>query len=220
MHHVIHRLPSIEHMFVLLSGARWVLAGLARRCDDGRAVDFWQAADEDKLAELILYVADRIRDDPTGGATKINKILYFAEFAHIRSHGSPITGAVYQRLPRGPAPRRLPPVRQRLIESGAAELDVDTYFGYPLHRLLPKRPADVAKFSKSEIQAVDQVVDALRGKTAEEVSHLSHQEKAWQLVETYEDIPFSAAFLAAHSVVTEDTRHHAELLADKLGISH
>lgn len=207
-------------MFARLQHFGSMVASRAPRCDDGRAVDFWEEADEDKLAELILYVAERIKDDPTGGATKINKILYFAEFSHIRSHGSPITGAVYQRLPRGPAPRRLPPVRQRLIESGAAKFKIDTYFGYPLHRLLPNRSADLTRFSKSEIQAVDQVIDALRGKTADEVSRLSHQEKAWQLVETYEDIPFSAAFLAAHSVVTETSRRYAELLADRLGISH
>ena len=52
--------------------------------------------DEEKLAELVLYVAREIESDPTGGATKINKILYNAEFSHVRAYGVPITGAPYQ----------------------------------------------------------------------------------------------------------------------------
>jgi Protein of unknown function (DUF4065) len=182
------------------------------------AVDLWDYADEEKLAELILYVAEQIKDDPTGGATKINKILYFSEFAHVRAYGVPITGVPYQKLPQGPAPRRLRPIRDLLVERGDAELQVDNYFGYRLDRLMPSRSANMTKFTASEIQTVDQVVAALRGKTGQEVSDLSHRDKSWQLVEMYEDMPFSTAYLAANTVVTEASRRHAEELAEKLGL--
>ncbi|MGH9047765.1 MAG: Panacea domain-containing protein [Acidimicrobiales bacterium] len=183
------------------------------------AVDQWEYADEEKLAELILYVASKIRDDPTGGATKINKILYFSEFAHVRGHGVPITGVSYQKLPQGPAPRRLRPIRDRLIEQGAAELQRDDYFGYRLDRLVPLRDVDMSKLAPSEVQIVDQVVEALRGKTAQEASELSHKDKAWQLVEMYDDRPLSTAYLAPRSVVTDASRRHATVLAEKLGLS-
>ncbi len=185
----------------------------------GGAVDLWEQADEEKLAELILYIAERIEDDPTGGATKINKILYFSEFAHVRAHGAPITGVRYQKLPRGPAPRRLRPIRDQLIANGDAELRIDTYFGYPLHRLVAKRRADPSRFEQSERDTVDQVIDALRGKTADEVSKMSHRDKAWDIVDLYDDIPFASAFLASESVVTKATRNHAEELAERLGIT-
>ena len=60
--------------------------------------------DEAKFTEMLLYVADKLGDDRAGGATKLNKILYFAEFAHVRRHGRPISGADYFRLDQGPAP--------------------------------------------------------------------------------------------------------------------
>jgi hypothetical protein len=60
--------------------------------------------DEKKLAELIVYVAGNIQDDATGGATKINKIVFYADFAAVRSQGYPITGVEYQKLENGPAP--------------------------------------------------------------------------------------------------------------------
>lgn len=181
-------------------------------------VDLWEEADEEKLAELILYVAGEIRDDPTGGATKLNKILYFAEFGHVRSCGRPITGAPYQKLPKGPAPRHVVPVRDRLLADGDAAMVLDTYFGRTLKRLVPLREADMSRFVESEREAVDKVVKALWGKTAGWVSELSHADKAWQLVDEGDDIPFSTAFLAQESIVAEKSRQHARVLAEKLGI--
>ena len=110
------------------------------------------------------------------------------------------------------------PIRGQLIDRGDAMLEVDAYFGYPLHRLIPLRSADTDRFAASELQAVDQVVDALRGKSAEEVSTLSHRDKGWELVAMHEDIPFATAYLGQEAVLTESVRHHAEQLADQLGI--
>ena len=39
-----------------------------------------------KFAEMVLYVAEQLRDDRAGGATKLNKVLFFAEFTHLRCH--------------------------------------------------------------------------------------------------------------------------------------
>jgi len=175
--------------------------------------------DEDKLAELILYVADKILTDPPGGATKINKILFFAEFSHMRAHGVPITGAAYQKLPQGPAPRHLVPIRDRLLEQGDAELRIDDYFGRPLHRIVPLRGPNLSYFSVDELRIVDQVVTALWGKTAGEVSEMSHQEMGWKMVEEGEDIPLPSAFLAKKAVATDAIREHAQQLAEKLGTS-
>src|SRR5687768_11986209 len=106
--------------------------------------------DEAKFTEMVLYVAARLRDDRSGGATKLNKVLYFADFAHVRRHGRPISGADYQKLPQGPAPRRLKPVRQRLVDAGDATVETEDFLGYQLHRLVPGREADVSLFDEHE----------------------------------------------------------------------
>jgi hypothetical protein len=175
------------------------------------------AYDEDKFAELVLYVAGRIIDDPTGGATKINKILFAAEQAHFRWSGTPITGAEYQKLERGPAPRRLVPVRERLIDQGDAELVPDDYMGYPLDRLKPRRPADTSRFTDDELKHVEQAVAALWGKTAAESSELSHKEMGWRMVDVGEAIPYEAALLARQAPVTDAMRRRAVQLADLIG---
>lgn len=169
--------------------------------------------DEHKLTELLLLVADLVRSDPTGGATKVNKILFFAEFAHYRTHLAPITGAPYQKLPRGPAPRRLVPIRDRLMETGQAEIIRDEYLGFPLDRLIPLRPPDASVFTEDELKVVEQVVQWLWGKTAKEVSDLSHEERGWKMVEVGEDIPYSAALLARKAPLTDKIREKAAELA-------
>ncbi len=44
--------------------------------------------DERKLKEFILYVADRCEADPTFGAVKLNKILFYADFLAFASTGN------------------------------------------------------------------------------------------------------------------------------------
>jgi hypothetical protein len=119
--------------------------------------------DEDKLGELLLLVAEELEDDRFGGATKVNKVLFFAEFAHMRLTGRPITGAPYQKLERRPAPRRLRPVRDRLLTSGDASLDTETVLGFKQHRLRANRPARREVFSETELKAVQDAIALLRG---------------------------------------------------------
>jgi hypothetical protein len=172
---------------------------------------------DEKLAELVLYVAQKLRDDPTGGATKLNKVLYFAEFAHTRAYGEPITGVPYQKLPRGPAPRRLLPIREWLIQSGAAVMEQDQFLGYPLHRLVPKREPDLSLLSETAVKMVDQVIQSLWGQTAEQTSERSHEEAGWRIVEYGDDIPYEAAYLPSRVAVTNSVREHAAELAERLG---
>jgi len=185
-----------------------------------RPVRVWSsvglAAEEEKLGELILYVAKRLQNDPSGGATKINKVLFFSEFSFMRTHGHPITGVEYQKLDRGPAPRRLLPVREWLIESGAARLDHTVYFGYPLNRLIPLREFQRSLFTVDEIAQVDEVIDGLSSRSAAEASEMSHRETGWRMVENGETIPYEAAYLVPAFKVTDKMRRHAEELSSHL----
>lgn len=154
--------------------------------------------DEEKLAELVLYVAQKILGDRTAGATKLNKYLYFADFSAVRKLGHPITGAEYQRLPHGPAPRRLGPVHDRLVRNGEARRERrPDALGYVHDDLIPERQARTELFAAEELEVVDEVIATLRDMSATQVSELSHREAGWQLVEEGETIPYELAFVLA-----------------------
>ena len=123
------------------------------------------AYDADRFAEMVLHVAVRLQDDRAGGATKLNKILFFAEFTHLRRHKHVISGCEFQKLPHGPAPRQLLPVRRRLIESGAAELVEEDFLGRPQHRLIPSRAANLDVFTDEEMQTIEDVLTQLADMT-------------------------------------------------------
>src|SRR5438034_10969942 len=81
-----------------------------------------------RLRELILYVSQRCANDPTFGATKLNKILFYADFFSYFRFGEPIAGIEYQRLPNGPAPKQLLPVRRQMLAEGDLAMEKTRFF--------------------------------------------------------------------------------------------
>src|ERR1035437_1475045 len=64
-----------------------------------------QKPNDDKLRELVLYIATASEGDEPFGKVKLNKILFFADFEAYRRFVRSITGHEYQKLAQGPAPR-------------------------------------------------------------------------------------------------------------------
>lgn len=175
------------------------------------------AYSERKFTELVLYVADRLREDRVGGATKLNMVLFFAEFTHMRRHQAVISGCEFQKLAHGPAPRQLLSVRQRLIGAGHAELAPEDFLGRPQHRLVPRRPAGLSVFGAHELSSIDDVLDQLAGMTGTQVSELSHQEPGWRLAELGETIPYATAFLDFPQVATPSSGRLSREVAEQYG---
>jgi hypothetical protein len=146
--------------------------------------------DEQKFAELMLYIAQRSSQDAAFGRTKLNKILFYADFVAYGRRGQPITGAVYQKMPQGPVPSEWQAVRERLKASGAA---VEQPFTRGLHqgfRLVPLREPNLDPFTAHDIAIVDNVIDLLRDHDGSSVSELSHQFAGWRLTNIGEQIPY------------------------------
>ena len=175
--------------------------------------------DEAKFTEMLLHIAGRLQDDRAGGATKLNKILFFAEFTNLRRHHRVISGCEFQKLPHGPAPRQLVPVRRRLLDAGDAEVVEEDFLGRPQHRLVPRRSIDTEVFDPDELLTIDDVVDQLAGMTGTQVSDLSHEEPGWQLTDIGETIPYATAFLDFPQVATDVSRLLAADVAERYGIA-
>ena len=66
-----------------------------------------------KLEALIGYIAEQSEGDRHFGLTKLNKMLWFIDLEAYRSLGETVSEQTYQKLPEGPAPRRMLPVLKR-----------------------------------------------------------------------------------------------------------
>jgi len=178
--------------------------------EKGLTYEFRDMDSDLRLRELMLYVAQRCSDDPTFGATKLNKILYFSDFISYLNDGRPVTGTEYMAQQHGPVPRRLLPVRQELESAGEAAIEKRTRLNYEQHRLVPLRDPDLSLFSAREISIVDQVIERLKGRPAWQVSLLSHG-MAWNVPQEGESIPYQAAFLSSEPLTPEDIARAQEL---------
>jgi hypothetical protein len=167
--------------------------------------------DERKFRELVLYVADRSMDDPDFGMTKLNKILFNADFTAFGRLGSAITGVEYQHLRWGPAPRRLLPILREMGASGEASVWPPQRTGYENQRVIPLREADLSLFSAEEISLVEDVLDLMRGMNARRVSDLSHEFFGWQVTDEGETIPYESVLLSARPLTEREMKIGVEL---------
>ncbi len=162
------------------------------------------ALDEAKFREMILLIARRSDSDPFYGATKLNKLLFFADFSAYRRFGHPMSGARYQKLVHGPAPREFLPVRDRLIRDGRAVELIRDYFGNVQRRLTPVQEPEIAALSGKEVALLDEVILSFQGVNASDTSEHSHQFAGWKHAAHGEDIPYETALLVDRPSTPED----------------
>ncbi len=169
------------------------------------------AFDRTRFKELILYVAKRSADDTHFGATKLNKLLFFSDFLAYAQLGAPITGATYQKLKYGPAPKQFLPAQRELVQEGALKVKHESAF--TPDKSVALREPDLSRFTPQEIAVVDEVLVALRNDTAGMVSERSHNFSiGWQLADEQEEIPYETVFVwagDAHPAAVERGKHLA-----------
>lgn len=173
--------------------------------------------DREKFKELVVYVASKCDGDERFGDTKLNKVLYFADTLTYQHLGHPLTGARYQRLPQGPAPRALLPIREELSEEGAVRVEKQGDAPWRRTVTVATRDADTSLFTPEELELVDQVIAALGNLSAADVSELSHEHSpGWRLVEDFDDIPYETALISTEPPSPE-VIHRGRDLAAKHG---
>lgn len=149
-----------------------------------------------RFRELILYISRESQNDHWFGAVKLNKILYHSDFRAFERFGIPLTGVRYFRLPKGPAPKMLVPVRDELVREGA--LRIERRQVGPEH--YQERPVAIREpvtdlFTADELSLVDEVIRDLWNQTAAEVSDASHDIR-WLALRNKDPMPYELAHLS------------------------
>ena len=144
----------------------------------------------ERLRSLLLYFIHECGDVFN---TKMNKLLFYADFYHYRQHGQAISGLSYRAIKYGPVPVHwdrvyslFDDVRQEIVEFDA---------GITGTRLVSVSLPDLSLFSKSEKDALKKVAETFSHATAKEISLVSHDEEAWKrYIGTAQLINFDTAF--------------------------
>jgi hypothetical protein len=141
-----------------------------------------------KFKTLVQYIAWKAGRRDWFGATKLNKVLWFADARLFVLHGSPITGATYIREKHGPVPKQMMPIRDELEREGCIKVLKEGN----LVRIVSYEKPDLSSFTAEELRVVDYWIDHIdKDHTATSISEASH-DYAWDIAKMGEELPLYA----------------------------
>lgn len=130
----------------------------------------------DKLASAAHLLIARLPTDELG-ATKLNKILWFADCEFYFHHGRSLTGETeYVRKANGPCPVRIAEVLAQLKAQGAIVERAQPVAHYTRREFVPITQPDVSVFTSEEIDLLLGTALALAPMSARAASDLSHND--------------------------------------------
>ena len=163
----------------------------------------------DKLEELVLHVAVMSEKDARFGSTKLNKLIWTADFKAFCQTGRTITGATYQKEKYGPVPKAMPIVLERLQTEGRLCVKPTRIGFWTAARpvAIPGSKPDLTAFSQQELATVDKVIAESFGKTGTDMSTESHKHLAYKVAKIGDTIPFAAWLVSAREPTEKEKRH-------------
>ena len=121
--------------------------------------------------------------------TKLNKLLFYADFEHYKGYAISITGARYAHIPFGPAPDNYEIYYGALSSQKAIEFIEEIYpakrGGEPVVGEIIKavKKPDLSLFAASELRIMASVQEDFEKYNAREITDLSHKEVGYQETE-------------------------------------
>ena len=168
-----------------------------------------------RLREMILYVCRAAEEMPRFGKTKLNKILWKADFSAFAARGMPVTGRPYQRLQAGPAPVEMVFVLEEMIERGQLEIQPVTLGPHTEQRVCALEKPSLHFFSSDDLEYVDRAVKEYWELSARETSDDSHG-VAWKTRDNLDPMPYETALLSDEELAGSRLTRLKEL-ASELG---
>ena len=143
----------------------------------------------DKVANVVRLIISTIGST---FVTKMNKLLFYADFIHYKNHGYGITGITYKALPFGPVPEHW-----GTLYSSLPGIDMEE-FVYPSGHSGIKLEATENTdniLNESELSTIENACALFSNMSAGEISQTSHLEKGWiENKDTRSSISYQYAF--------------------------
>ena len=142
-----------------------------------------------KIKNILLYILNKCGET---FQTKMNKILFYADFLSYRQYGISISGLTYKALDYGPVPEHWDRIYSQFDEIYQEQRIIGEKEGIILKT--SEKP-DITTFTETEIQILQTICTKFRNTSATEISRISHNEPAWiECNPTHSKIPFNYAF--------------------------
>lgn len=133
----------------------------------------------EKLTEMVVYFAEKTQPFKT----KMNKLLFYADFLMFKQSCFSISGVRYRAIDRGPVLNNFQSIFEFLTNNNDVDI-IDTLFpqGYNGYQFKAKkdRPFNACLFSEEELKVLEKVSTVFKSTDTKEIIELSHLEEAWK----------------------------------------
>ena len=128
-----------------------------------------------KLQNAILFFCK-------GGQlkTKLNKLLFYADFKHFKENAVSITGARYVHLTYGPVPKNYEFFFAAMTHSREIEVDEVQIYQYFGENFVSTIESDRSIFEPSELKVLAEVKEFFKDYSATQIRDFSHEEQGYQ----------------------------------------
>jgi len=126
--------------------------------------------------------------------TKLNKLMFYADFKHFKDYAVSITGVQYAHLPYGPAPDHYEHYVAALHDDeGSVSIEEVQFDDYSGEYLLAIKEPVLSIFSTTELKILAAVKEHFANLSAKKIIELSHQEQGYKETRNGELISYDYA---------------------------
>ena len=120
--------------------------------------------------------------------TKLAKLVYLADFIWYYENSTPMSGMSYRKLPQGPVPDIYFRALDELEEDGTIDREQK---GKAIMYSLIEANAPQNKLSEHELNMINSIGEAWKGKNTQDIVNFTHDQLPWQICRDGEIIPYS-----------------------------
>jgi hypothetical protein len=130
-----------------------------------------------KFTEMVVFFTEKLQP----WKTKLNKLLFYADFDSHKQTGYSISGVQYIAIPMGPVPNNFNSIFEYLVKKEYVDISYKAFtegIGEQF-KLNQKRKFNPELFSEDELIILERVAKRFKNTTTNEIIKISHREKAW-----------------------------------------
>lgn len=133
----------------------------------------------ERIGNLLLYFLPQ-SSIQFNSPLKLNKVLFYADFACFKNTGRSLTGLSYRAIQHGPVPSCYDNLFAELKNHSYLQSDTVESGDNLIEIYKASKAADMSVFTETEQQIIDNVVHVFANVSTKSIRDTSHEERAWK----------------------------------------
>jgi len=133
----------------------------------------------EKFIEMIVFFAEKLQP----WKTKLNKLLFYADFVYFRQTCFSMSGARYRAIDLGPVPKNYDAIFEFIANRDDVDICRTEFPNGSMGEQFkpnPKKRFNSELFTEHELKTMHYIADTFSNISTAEIVEISHREKAWK----------------------------------------